>query len=176
MMFPEGSPFGFDHPLIWVLAFFFFIGIQLMVTGALDAVLRRSRDAETYRDVAWVAAEKYPLLAVLYSLRGRIRRSTFWYANLSLAVTHWVIALLVAALAEGELWFGIAVAQGLTIWPSLAVHVKRCHDRNWPGAFMLLGGIPIIGQLWYIVEVGFLPGTSGKNRYGATVLPSSVPP
>jgi len=54
----------------------------------------------------------------------------------------------------------------LLIWPSLAVAVKRCHDRNKSGFWVLISLIPILGWLWFLVEFGFLDGTQGPNRFG----------
>ncbi len=47
-------------------------------------------------------------------------------------------------------------------WPSLAVGVKRSHDRNRSGWFLLIGLIPIIGSIWLLIELGFLRGTIGR--------------
>jgi uncharacterized membrane protein YhaH (DUF805 family) len=53
--------------------------------------------------------------------------------------------------------------------PFVALSVKRCHDRNRSGWFMLVAAIPFV-SFWYVVEVGFLPGTSGPNQYGSDPL------
>jgi len=49
---------------------------------------------------------------------------------------------------------------------SLALIVKRCHDRNHSGWFILIQLIPIIGQVWYLAEICFTQGTKGENHYG----------
>ena len=51
------------------------------------------------------------------------------------------------------------------IWPSLVNRVKRWHDRNKSATWIFINVIPIIGSLWEMFELGFLPGTSGKNKY-----------
>ena len=53
----------------------------------------------------------------------------------------------------------------LMIWSSLAVAIKRYHDRNKPGWWVLLSFVPI-ASLFVIVELGFFDGTRGTNRYG----------
>ena len=30
--------------------------------------------------------------------------------------------------------------------------------------------VPLIGAIWFLIEVGFLPGTRGPNQYGADPL------
>jgi uncharacterized membrane protein YhaH (DUF805 family) len=44
------------------------------------------------------------------------------------------------------------------------------HDRNKSGWWVLIAFVPVIGGLWYLIECGFLPGTTGANNYGADPL------
>jgi uncharacterized membrane protein YhaH (DUF805 family) len=53
------------------------------------------------------------------------------------------------------------------IWVGLAVQVKRWHDRNKSGWWVLVGFIPYIGGIWQIIECGCLRGTEGENRFGS---------
>ena len=57
---------------------------------------------------------------------------------------------------------------GLGLWLWLAVSVKRYHDRNKAGWWVLIALIPYIGTLWQVVELGFFAGNPGPNRYGET--------
>ena len=66
----------------------------------------------------------------------------------SLKVSHYLITLLVLA------------------WIELAVSAKRWHDRNKSAVWILFAFIPIIGQIWALVELGFIKGTKGHNRFG----------
>ena len=52
------------------------------------------------------------------------------------------------------------------IWPSLAISVKRLHDRNHSGWLMLIALIPVIGAIWLLVSLGFMKGTVGRNKFG----------
>lgn len=90
--------------------------------------------------------------------------------------------------APGPLfWIGLALLAiyGLgTLIPSIAVAVRRLHDRNMTGWYLLgfiavvvvLSFIPIIGPLLTIaLEIGYivvmaLPGTPGHNKYGPDPL------
>jgi uncharacterized membrane protein YhaH (DUF805 family) len=54
----------------------------------------------------------------------------------------------------------------LTLWPSLAMYTKRWHDRDKSGWWTLIILVPIIGSIWLLVELGFLRGTDGPNRFG----------
>lgn len=51
-------------------------------------------------------------------------------------------------------------------WITLAVGVKRWHDRGKSGFMVLVGMIPVIGGIWTFVECGCLRGTEGPNQYG----------
>lgn len=56
------------------------------------------------------------------------------------------------------------------IWAGLGLAVKRFHDRDKSGWWILIQLIPLVGAIWYIVETGFLPGTPGTNRFGPDPL------
>jgi len=53
---------------------------------------------------------------------------------------------------------------------TLCVHIKRCHDRDQSGWWVLLLLIPVIGFIWAIINLGILEGTRGPNRFGPDPL------
>lgn len=58
---------------------------------------------------------------------------------------------------------------GLTVIFSisaLALSVRRCHDRGHSGWWYLVSIIPIVGVLWWFINLGLLPGEKGPNRFG----------
>jgi len=48
--------------------------------------------------------------------------------------------------------------------------VKRCHDRDKSGWWILLSVVPVIGWIWAIIELGCLKGADGPDRYGPDPL------
>ncbi len=48
---------------------------------------------------------------------------------------------------------------------SLAGQVKRCHDHDRSGWFLLLSFVPL-ANIWLLVELYFVRGTIGPNRFG----------
>lgn len=58
------------------------------------------------------------------------------------------------------------VADALITWIWIATLVKRCHDQDLSGWYVLIAGIPFFGQLWILIGMGMLPGTEGPNKYG----------
>ena len=118
---------------------------------------------------------------------GRSRRLEYWmFQLLNVLVTFTVVA--VAFLLEGGgpaggetlfglLFGGVGIAL-LLFWlaaiiPGIAVTVRRLHDREmsgwWMVGFIVLSALPLIGILASIAYfvVMALPGTQGDNKYGA---------
>jgi uncharacterized membrane protein YhaH (DUF805 family) len=112
------------------------------------------------------------LLQLLFGFQGRIRRSQYWLSVLGGTVGLSVLATAAIALmgsgadslsGVGMVLLGLIVT--LSTWMGLALGVKRCHDRDRSGAFMALGLVPLV-SFWLLIELGFLDGTPGPNRYG----------
>jgi uncharacterized membrane protein YhaH (DUF805 family) len=67
---------------------------------------------------------------------------------------------------------GIGVFSLATFIPSIAVNVRRFHDRDmsgwWVVGFAVLGALPYVGWIASIVNIVImaLPGTAGSNRFG----------
>ena len=51
--------------------------------------------------------------------------------------------------------------------PMIFVSIKRWHDRNKSGWWVLFALVPIVGSIWVLVETGFPRGTTGSNNFGA---------
>jgi uncharacterized membrane protein YhaH (DUF805 family) len=62
----------------------------------------------------------------------------------------------------------------VSVWIGLAVQIKRWHDRDKSGWWALMNLVPIVGQIWVLVECGFLRGTEGVNRFGKDPLTQSL--
>jgi uncharacterized membrane protein YhaH (DUF805 family) len=110
--------------------------------------------------------EPMPPRRILFSLQGRLSRRQFWL---------WGVLALLGLAVLGHALLGIAGVDAdradllvnlLLVWPALAVSVKRWHDRDKSGWWVLLNLLPVIGWLWALVDNGFLRGTDGPNRYG----------
>jgi uncharacterized membrane protein YhaH (DUF805 family) len=103
---------------------------------------------------------------------GRAARSEYWYWVLFaviLGVVANIIDYLLGMRAHGGI-FSVIVGLGL-ILPDIAVGVRRLHDRDKSGWFLLLGLIPLVGAI--ILIVWFCQrGTAGTNRFGPDPLPA----
>ena len=113
-----------------------------------------------------------------FSFEGRISRSTYWLKGFLPMFAIAIVVAIVAVIATAGGVLVIATAGGvlsiiwslIAIWPCLAITAKRWHDRDKSAWWILIVFIPIIGPIWYLVEVGFLKGTDGENRFGPDPL------
>lgn len=107
---------------------------------------------------------------LLFQFDGRINRGKFWLGVVVLWGVFAVIAILAFALDSSALWVLYFIAAIAAIWPSLAIYIKRWHDRGKSGWWMLVVFIPLIGYFWLLIECGFLAGDDGPNEYGPDPL------
>jgi uncharacterized membrane protein YhaH (DUF805 family) len=111
---------------------------------------------------------------------GRAARSEYWWYILFSILVSIVIMFVEAALglgqgsvSSGDGGFSAAYAGGplSIIWslgnliPSLAVGIRRLHDTDRSGWWLLIALVPLIGAIVLIVFFA-TKGTSGANRFG----------
>ena len=154
--------------------------------------------------------------ALLFSFNGRINRAKYWLAVLIYMVVWtaffagcliWLAGTNIENLFKFAgavllLWLVGFILLIAGTWSALAVGVKRLHDRDKSGWWILLFwlGPGILGSwqtatpdlgggfilslaalailIWAFVELGCLPGTAGPNQYGPDPLgnPPLAPP
>jgi uncharacterized membrane protein YhaH (DUF805 family) len=107
---------------------------------------------------------------LLFAFDGRINRAKFWLV-LGLSWAFMVVAIgIAAAIGSSFVYVIFAVGYIGLIWVGLAAAIKRWHDRDKSGWWVLISLIPLIGPIWALVETGFLEGTQGPNQYGPDPL------
>jgi uncharacterized membrane protein YhaH (DUF805 family) len=105
------------------------------------------------------------------NFRGRACRSEFWWWQLFLLLGG-IVAALLDLFANSNVLGGEPLASLFylaTIIPGLAVSVRRLHDTDSSGWWILLGLIPFIGIIVLIVW-WCLEGSKGYNRFGPDPL------
>lgn len=114
------------------------------------------------------------------SFEGRIGRKEWWIGFILLYVIQFVVYFAAVAIGIIPADAGSAGAAAMTsgasvtlfvfflifLWPTLAIHAKRWHDRGKSGWWTLIAFVPFIGWLWLLIELGFLKGDEATNRYG----------
>ena len=108
-----------------------------------------------------------------FSFTGRINRAPYWLRYVLPTAIISIVVLLIVIAAGADAFWGSALAliwAVLYIWASLAVMAKRYHDRDKSAWWILIALIPGIGSIWQLIELGFLKGTDGPNRFGADPL------
>ncbi len=101
---------------------------------------------------------------------GRATRSEYWWFYLAFILFYiagLVLAGILSSISEtlGMIGFGIVALGALGfILPSLAAGVRRLHDVDKSGWFLLIGLIPIVGLVLLYFFV--IPGTPDDNRFG----------
>jgi uncharacterized membrane protein YhaH (DUF805 family) len=109
---------------------------------------------------------------ILFSFKGRIGRKTYWLTLLGIMIVYAVFVMTLSAFGNG-LGDSGPVVLGLFVifyipflWICFAVPIKRWHDRNKSGWWVLISLVPIIGAIWAFIENGCLAGDEGANNYG----------
>lgn len=96
---------------------------------------------------------------------GRARRSEYWYfflfniaISLALAIADIVIRSVLGYGMLGPI-YSLAV-----LIPGIAVTIRRLHDTDRSGWWILLGLVPLVGLVLIVFLVQ--EGTGGRNQYG----------
>jgi len=136
---------------------------------------------------------------LLFGFRGRVNRGKYWLA-IVLFIIAWIVIGIIAWLLSTVSYIlgGIVVALVflVTLYAGIAIGIKRLHDRDKSGWYLLLfyllpgilegigeaiGGIGFVLSLagyaisiWAFVELGCLRGTIGSNQYGPDPLEGRV--
>jgi uncharacterized membrane protein YhaH (DUF805 family) len=104
------------------------------------------------------------ILYLFFSFRGRIDRREYWIAAFKFGVVFAVAGMVIEYIAKEHVWIACIIMFSL-FWPVFAIQTKRWHDRNKSGWWNLIVLIPIVGYIWASIELGFIKGTRGENRY-----------
>ena len=94
-----------------------------------------------------------------FDFSGRASKSEYWWFQLYNTILYILTFVFQNDLA---LLFSILVIANLL--PVFAAGVRRVHDSNKSGWWILISFVPIIGL--YIIVLLITDGSKGKNRFG----------
>ena len=111
---------------------------------------------------------------------GRARRAEYWWFFLFSVLVGIATSILDVALGTdfgdrvGSSGLFSLIANLVLLLPSLAVAVRRLHDTDRSGWWILIALIPLIGAI--ILLVFFVQdGTPGQNRFGPSPKHHAAP-
>ena len=100
---------------------------------------------------------------------GRSRRMEYWYFVLFNIIVSIVLGVIDGLLGTSGSSAGAGLLSGIyglaVLIPSLAVTVRRLHDTDRTGWWILIALVPLIGVIVLLV-FALLEGTPGDNQYG----------
>jgi uncharacterized membrane protein YhaH (DUF805 family) len=103
---------------------------------------------------------------ILFSFKGRVPRHIWWLYGVLALIGAGLLAVTLLSIAGIDPLSAESLVNVLLLWPALAVSIKRWHDRNKSGWWVLVGLLPLVGWIWVLIENGMLRGTMGPNRFG----------
>jgi uncharacterized membrane protein YhaH (DUF805 family) len=95
------------------------------------------------------------------SPEGRIGRQR-WWIGVAILFGSWLILNALFGV-DGLVPFVLSI---LLMLAGIMLHIKRFHDRDKSGWWVLILFVPLLGFIWAIIDLGILEGTTGANRFG----------
>ena len=92
-----------------------------------------------------------------FDFKGREGRKVFWLFTLNMVIINLILGLVFSSADILSSLISLAV-----LLPSLGLSVRRLHDINFSGWWVLLGLIPVVGVIALIV-FACIPGTDGVS-------------
>ena len=112
----------------------------------------------TFSEAVSTCLKKY------FVFEGRASRSEYWWFQLIVSPSYFISTIL-----ENEIGYFFLGITLFTLIPAISAGVRRLHDTNRSGFFLLISFIPFIGGL--VLLFFLIPeGTKGKNKFGPDPL------
>ena len=101
---------------------------------------------------------------------GRARRKEYWFFFLFNFIISIVLAVIDGVTGSFSPEAGMGLLGGIytlaVLIPGIAVSVRRLHDTDRSGWWLLIGAVPLIGAIVLLVFM-VQDSKSGQNQYGA---------
>jgi uncharacterized membrane protein YhaH (DUF805 family) len=102
---------------------------------------------------------------LLFSPGGRINRRRYLIGSILNSMLMFVCGMAAFFISQTLM----LLVMLLFVYPGLMLMIKRCHDRDRSGHFVWVLAIPFV-SLWPAIELAFVRGTRGVNRFGPDPL------
>jgi len=103
-----------------------------------------------------------------FSFEGRARIGEFRVVHAGVWFTSFIVMATISpspALSPAATLFALGLLL-IVVYAGLATSVRRLHDRDKSGWWILVTLVPLIGTVWWLTDLGCVAGTRGPNRYG----------
>ena len=120
---------------------------------------------------------------LLFSFKGRIGRQSFWLGALGVGVIWTALIGIMVTLfppiqsvpgqspeLPPQLIAAFLICYVPMMWVSLAMSIKRGHDRGRSAWWQLLALVPIV-NIWLFIDQAFMRGVDETNQWGPPAVP-----
>lgn len=127
-----------------------------------QAVIEKPKRAPLWKSLEWCAFSPSRINRVRY-----FGLSMFW-------LTICFLLAIIGMAMTGDVDIYLLVILGLILIPNtIILNIRRIHDINLSGWWLLLGLIPYVGNILVWLVLLFWPGTKGENKFGEKAQPAT---
>jgi len=105
--------------------------------------------------------------ARFFEAGSRVSRGQFWLQSLALWVALYALSALLGSLAAGIV---VWLVNGVLLAALVMLCIRRLHDRNYAGWWLLAVLVPVAGALWLLWQLALRRGVAQDNRWGPDPL------
>lgn len=117
------------------------------------------------------------MLNKIYTTEGRLNRLRYFIYSIAWSLISSVVGFILGSIggllsSDPE---SVLVIVPVGIWSfvagigSIMIAIRRLHDLNKSGWFLLIGLIPLVNMI-FMLYILLIPGTVGDNQYGEDPL------
>lgn len=103
---------------------------------------------------------------------GRACRSEYWWWALAYAIAYIALAIVGSILGRIGMFLPFLLVAAVIV-PSIAVSIRRLHDVDKSGWWLLIALVPFVGGL-ILLYFTVQRGTVGPNQFGEDPLPQAI--
>jgi len=113
-------------------------------------------------------------LFTLHKWQGRMSLGEFWIYTIAVTGCQFLLSM-IAFLFDGVVIGSRQPVLGLILamvigaaaaWAATCIQIRRFHDHNMSGRWVLMNLVPLIGPIYVGVKLGLMDGDQGPNKYG----------
>lgn len=110
---------------------------------------------------------------IYFNFKGRIGRQRFWlYYILPIMFMSGLLQASMDYYDDNSIVVFLLFAINILLMIAMAAgFVKRLHDRDKSAWWLILIFIPIIGTIYWIIDLGLFKGVNKINEYGSPDVP-----